>query len=113
MTSKEAAREYGTTTAMIRYYARVGLIPSPKARNGKERQYTKQECDLIELIESMSAAGMSIHEIADYIAMSNAGADARAMRSSILDERHARLMAKSTRLARMVARIEREMEKST
>ena len=113
MTGKEAAEAFGTTLAMIRYYTRIGLIPSPEKRSGQVREYTKHECDTIELIESMSAAGMSIHEIIDYMAMSSGCTDTQATRLSILHEQHTRLITKSTRLAKMLACIEQEIHKCT
>ena len=110
MTGKEAAQAYGTTIAMIRYYARAGLIPSPEKRNGKVRQYDERECDTIALIESMSAAGMALDEIAEYLSMREDGTNTRHNRMRILDERRARLDEKAHRLKQMIDRIDREMQ---
>ena len=110
MTGKELAQLHGTTIAMIRYYARIGLIPPAEARNGKPRQYTAQECDTVELIETLSATGLSRDETIHYIAQREKGATTAQNRMTVLRERRARLMDKADRLNRMVDRMDSEIQ---
>ena len=109
MTGKELARMHGTTIAMIRYYARIGIIPAAEHRNGKPRQYTEQECTTIELIETLSAAGLSLSEIVEYLAQRDEGAATVQSRMAILHERRARLIDKADRFQKMVEWIDREI----
>ena len=109
MTGKELAQIHGTTIAMIRYYARVGLIPAVEKRNGKLRQYTVEESDTVELIETLSAAGLSLGEIIEYIAHRTRGTAAGQNQLVILRERRARLIEKANRLGKMVQRMDREI----
>jgi MerR family redox-sensitive transcriptional activator SoxR len=58
----ELARQAGVAPSALRYYERVGLLPSP-ARASKRRQYDRNVLGRIRIILLARDAGFSIREI--------------------------------------------------
>ena len=58
----EVARLAGLQTSAIRYYERLGLLPTPERSNGR-RRYGPEIMQLLAAIETAKAAGFSLKEI--------------------------------------------------
>ncbi len=67
-TIKEAAKLSGMAESNLRYYETIGLIPQIK-RDGssKYRAYSEEDIDYIVSIACLSATGMSISDMQEYL----------------------------------------------
>ncbi|WP_240702369.1 MerR family transcriptional regulator [Priestia megaterium] len=59
----------GITAFTLRYYEKIGLLPSPKRRNGKKngvRQYDDHDLQFIRFIHGLKQTGMKLQEIQTF-----------------------------------------------
>ena len=67
MTIAEVSKKYDLTADTIRYYERIGLIPTiPRTKNGI-RDFDEESCSWIEFIKCMRNAGMEIEILLEYV----------------------------------------------
>ena len=65
----EVSKKFNLSNDTLRYYERVGLIPSvPRNKNGI-RNYTQESCNWIEFIKCMRGAGLPIEVLIEYVAL--------------------------------------------
>jgi MerR family transcriptional regulator, mercuric resistance operon regulatory protein len=99
------ARSAGVGVETVRYYQRRGLIPTPR-RQGAVRRYGTDEVRRLKFIRSAQAAGFTLEEIGELLAL-DAGHDhvrARALareRIGALDAKIAELEQARDALARL------------
>ena len=62
MTIGQIAAASGIAASAIRYYESVGVLPTPKRRNGR-RVYDEAVLDLLRAIQVAKAAGFSVKEL--------------------------------------------------
>lgn len=100
------ARAGGVGVETVRYYQRRGLLETPGRAGGGVRRYGESDLARLRFIRSAQAAGFTLEQIAELIAL-DAGEDrprARqlaAERIAALDQRIAELTAARDALARL------------
>ena len=99
------ARAGGVGVETIRYYQRRGLMPTPASGEGA-RRYSMEDFRRLRFIRSAQAAGFTLEEIGDLLAMDAADDRDRARdlardRIAALDERIAGLQAARNALSRL------------
>lgn len=62
----QLARETGVASSAIRYYERLGLLPTPE-RTGGQRRYPRDERDRVLLIRFASEMGFTLSEIRVFL----------------------------------------------
>lgn len=72
------AKEAGVGVETVRYYQRRGLLPEPPRPPGEVRRYGEQEVKRLKFIHSAQAAGFTLSEIAELIALDASDDRARA-----------------------------------
>ena len=65
-TISEAATMTKLTSHTLRYYEKLGLIPSPKRDSGGNRLYDQSDIEFIQFIFQLKKTGMSLDEIKDF-----------------------------------------------
>ncbi len=80
----EAAEKYGLSKETLRYYERVGLIPTVARDKNGVRNYGETDCAWIEFIKCMRSAGLSIDSLAKYVALSHQGEETYGERKQLL-----------------------------
>ena len=106
------AKAGGVGVETVRYYQRRGLLPEPDRSYGEVRRYGPEDVRLLRFIRSAQAAGFTLAEIAELLALDASKDRARAhelatVRIAALDERIVELQqarAALTRLADTCAR---------
>ncbi len=63
----ETAGMTGISTYTLRYYEKIGLLPSPDRQNGRKRSYTEGDLKLVSFIKSLKDTGMSLEDIQEFI----------------------------------------------
>lgn len=84
MTITEISKKFNLTQDTLRYYERIGLIPSVGRSKGGIRNYTEEDCRWIEFIKCMRGAGLPIEVLIDYVALFQQGDETILARKDIL-----------------------------
>jgi MerR family mercuric resistance operon transcriptional regulator len=90
------ARAAGVGVETVRYYQRRGLLPEPARPPGEIRRYGDEEVKRLRFIRSAQAAGFTLAEIGELIALDAADDRARARELA-----QARVAAIDARIAEM------------
>jgi DNA-binding transcriptional MerR regulator len=69
----ELAHQVGTNTKTIRFYEAQGLLPEPARTPSGYRDYGDEFVERLEFIRRGQAAGLSLREIAQIVAISDRG----------------------------------------
>jgi MerR family mercuric resistance operon transcriptional regulator len=98
------ARAAGVGVETVRYYQRRGLLPEPARARGEMRRYGEEELRRLRFIRSAQAAGFTLAEIGELLALSALDDRARARelaqaRVAALDDKIAELQAARAALA--------------
>lgn len=102
------AREGGVGVETIRYYQRRGLLPTPDGGGGV-RRYDEEDRRRLRFIRSAQAAGFTLDQIAELLALD--ASEDRARARALAEERVAALDAKILELQaarNALARLSRE-----
>ena len=105
------ARDGGVGVETVRYYQRRGLLSTP-ARSGGIRRYDDADVRRLRFVRAAQAAGFSLDEIGELLALDAGGDRARAQalarsRIAALDVRIAELTAARASLERLARDCER------
>jgi MerR family transcriptional regulator, mercuric resistance operon regulatory protein len=98
------AKAAGVGVETVRYYQRRGLLPEPARPPGEVRRYGEQDVRRLRFIRSAQAAGFTLNEIGELLALDAADDRARARalaqaRVAALDARIAQLQEARDALA--------------
>ena len=105
MTIGEVSEKYDITTDTLRYYERIGLIPSvPRKKNGI-RDYDETACGWVSFVKCMRSAGVQIEALIEYVSLmqTNSGYERR---KNILIEQRARLQEQAEHLRTTIERLD-------
>jgi len=92
------ARAAGVGVETVRYYQRRGLLPEPARPPGEIRRYGEADVKRLRFIRSAQAAGFTLSEIGELLALD--AADDRARARALAQARVAALDAKIAELGR-------------
>ena len=69
----EVARHAGVTVDTVRFYERVGVLPSPARTESGYRDYVPETVERIRLTRELQAIGFTLNEAVDALAAHDAG----------------------------------------
>ena len=100
------ARAAGVGVETVRYYQRRGLLPEPPRPPGEIRRYGDQDLRRLRFIRRAKAAGFTLEQIGELLALDRTGDRARVRelatnRLAALDERIAELEQSRAALERL------------
>ena len=100
------ARAAGVGVETVRYYQRRGLLPEPPRPSGEIRRYGDQDLRRLRFIRRAQAAGFTLEQIGELLALDRTGDRARVRelatnRLAALDERIAELEQSRAALERL------------
>jgi MerR family mercuric resistance operon transcriptional regulator len=100
------AQAAGVGVETVRYYQRRGLLPEPPRPPGEVRRYSQEDVNRLKFIRSAQAAGFTLAEIGELIALDRTNDRARvrelaAERVAALDSKMAELREAREALARL------------
>ena len=67
MTIKEVCEKYGITADTLRYYEKVGVIPTVGRTKGGKRDYSRQDIGWVENAICMRNAGLPVEMLIEYV----------------------------------------------
>ena len=88
MKINEVSKMYDITADTLRYYERIGLIPTVNRNESGIRDYTETDCNWVNFAKCMRTAGISVESLIEYVALCQKGSSTIPARKQILiDER--------------------------
>ncbi len=92
-TIAEAAKISGLPESTLRYYETIGLIdPIARGATSKQREYSDDDINMVVAVACLSATGMTIDSMREYLGNRIHGAAAAAEQISLLDGQRTRLL---------------------
>lgn len=90
----EASEHYGLSVDTLRYYERVGLIPTVHRNEGGIRDYNDLDLRRVDFIKCMRSAGLPIEVLIEYVALVQQGDKTIGARKEILVEQRKLLLGR-------------------
>jgi DNA-binding transcriptional MerR regulator len=90
----EVSEKYGLSADTLRYYERVGLLPSVTRTESGIREFSEVDIKRVEFIKCMRSAGLPVEVLTEYIALVQQGDSTTAARKAILSEQRELLKAR-------------------
>ena len=106
----EVSKKFDISADTLRYYERIGLIPSVNRTAGGIRNYTQEDCNWVEFIKCMRGAGLSIGVLGDYVNMFKEGNSTIAARKELLVEQRRQLSEKISEMQAVLDRLDMKIE---
>ncbi len=98
-TIQQATKLTGLTSSTLRYYETIGLIPPVQRDNSsKYRVYSEDDINYIVSIACLSATGMSIDAMQEYLKNVDVGVSKAEEQVKLLDDQNARLVEEEKNL---------------
>jgi DNA-binding transcriptional MerR regulator len=99
---KDAALESGISAHTLRYYERIGLLPTVGRDGSGQRRYTAYDLGLIDILTKLRATGMSIQGMQRFSALIAQGDD-------VIPERRKLLEAHRSEVGQHIQELERNL----
>ncbi|WP_066684514.1 MerR family transcriptional regulator [Christensenella intestinihominis] len=109
MTIAEVSKKYGLSADTLRYYERIGLIPSVRRKENGIRDYSGTDCGWVEFIKCMRGAGIQVEALIEYVALFQQGDDTQAARKQILLEQREQLAARMEEMQQTLKRLDKKI----
>lgn len=111
MTIAEVSKIYGLSQDTLRYYERIGLIPTVNRNKSGIRDYNDEDCRWIEFIKCMRAAGLPIEVLIEYVALFQRGYETIDARKQLLKEQRTILAQKMEDMRKTLERLDYKIER--
>lgn len=98
MNIRRASEKTGLTPTALRYYERMGFIPSIKRNADGSREYTVKDIEWIEFVQCMKGVGLSIESLIEYSTLCRQGPDTIPARKELLLEEQEKLTCRCNEL---------------
>jgi DNA-binding transcriptional MerR regulator len=110
MKISEVSERYGLSADTLRYYERVGLIPTVNRNRGGIREYDEMDLKRVEFIKCLRSAGLPIDVLIEYIALVQQGDDTIEARMEILKEQREKLAARMAEMQKTLDLLDYKIE---
>ena len=110
MTISEICKKFDISSDTLRYYEKIGLLPKISRTKGVIRDYSQNDCNWIEFIKCMRAAGISIEKLVEYVNLFNQGDSTILQRKQILIEEREKIIEKLGILQNSLERLNYKIE---
>jgi len=106
----EVSQKYDLTADTLRYYERIGLIPSVNRNAGGIREYIEEDCNWVNFIKCMRGAGLSIEVLVEYVTMFQQGNSTIKARKKLLIEQRSHLAEKIKKMQQTLERLDKKID---
>lgn len=111
LTISEVSRKYNLTPDTLRYYERVGMIPTVTRTNGGIRDYQEDDCTWIELAKCMRSAGLPVEAMIDYVRLYQMGDSTLLQRFQLLSKQRDELLEQRKQIDVTLERLNYKIER--
>ena len=112
MTITEVSKIYNLTPDTLRYYERIGLLPSVNRSKGGIRNYTDEDCRWVEFAKCMREAGLPVEILIDYVSLFQKCDETIPARKEILLDQREILSGKIEELKKTLEKLDYKISRS-
>lgn len=109
ITIAEVSKKYEISVDTLRYYERIGLIPSVRRKENGIRDYSDTDCGWVEFIKCMRGAGIQVEALIEYVSLFQQGDGTQEARKQILLEQREQLAARMEDMKQTLARLDKKI----
>ncbi len=91
LTVQQSAEKTGLSVHTIRYYERIGLLPSVGRADNGHRRYSTDDIGWIEFVKCLRSTGMPISEMQRYVELQKNGDSTLRDRLNLLEKHRVRI----------------------
>jgi DNA-binding transcriptional MerR regulator len=102
----EVSKKYDIPADTLRYYERVGLIPSVHRTSSGIRDYDEQDCGWVDFIKCMRSAGLTIEVLIEYVSLFQQGDKTITARKNLLKEQRRQLKERMADMQKTLERLD-------
>ena len=106
----EVSEKYGLSADTLRYYERVGLIPTVNRNEGGIRDYSELDLRRVDFIKCMRSAGLPIEVLIEYVALVQQGDKSIEARKEILVEQRKLLVDRMNEMQKTLDILDHKIE---
>ena len=110
MTISEICKKFDISSDTLKKKKKIGLLPKISRTKGGIRDYSQNDCNWIEFIKCMRAAGISIEKLVEYVNLFNQGDSTILQRKQILIEEREKIIEKLGILQNSLERLNYKIE---
>jgi DNA-binding transcriptional MerR regulator len=111
VTIAEVCKKFNLSADTLRYYEKIGLLPTVGRTSGGIRNYTDYDCGWIEFIKCMRSAGVQVESLVEYVRLFEEGDATAEVRKQILISERARIADKIEELQGTLDRLNMKIER--
>lgn len=111
MTITEVSKKYGLSADTLRYYERVGLIPTVNRNKSGIRDYLEEDIRWVEFIKCMRSAGLPIEVLIEYVTLFQKGDETLDARKELLIEQRKQLEEKMEDMKKTIERLDNKIKR--
>ena len=104
-TIQDVSEKTGLTAHTLRYYEKEGLLTGVERSQGGFRQYSDEDLERLGLICCLKNTGMSLQEIARFVALTNEGEQTLRERVEMLREHRENVIARMEEMQRYLDKV--------
>ena len=106
----EVSEKYGLSVDTLRYYERVGLIPTVNRNDSGIRDYNELDLRRVDFIKCMRGAGLPVEVLIEYVALVQKGDKTIEARKDILIEQRKLLVNRMNEMQKTLDILEHKIE---
>src|SRR5262245_57500008 len=106
----EVSERYGLSVDTLRYYERVGLIPTVHRNEGGIRDYNELDLRRVDFIKCMRKAGLPVEVLIKYVGLVQQGDRTIETRKEILQEQREQLANRLQEMQKTLDLLDRKIE---
>ena len=110
MTITEVAKLYDLSADTLRYYERIGIIPSVNRNPNGIRNYTENDCGWVSFAKCMRNAGLPVEVLIEYVTLFQQGNATAEARKEILVEQRDKLVVRIAEMQETLDRLNHKIE---
>jgi DNA-binding transcriptional MerR regulator len=110
MTIAEVSKKYDLTADTLRYYERIGLLPSVNRNSSGNRDYTEEDCRWVHFIKCMRSAGLSIEILIEYVSLFQQGKETIEARKELLVDQRKQIAEKIEELQNTLSYLDNKID---
>ncbi len=101
----EVSKKYEITADTLRYYERIGLIPTVHRNVSGIRDYSEEDCNWVQFIKCMRGAGLSIESLVEYVTLFQQGDSTLEARKLLLIEERKEVLKRIREMNEVLERL--------
>lgn len=105
MTIKEVSERFGISQDTLRYYERVGMIPTVTRTSSGIRNYQQDDLSWVELAICMRSAGLPVEAMIEYVKLTQEGDSTIPARLQLLEDQREVLLEQKEKIDATLKRL--------